>query len=156
MAHSAAPKWCHFRSAELVRKLRFQSDPKLASRTVRNIYTVVKAMFRDAALDESAQLENTPCIVNGERLGRVVDKDREWRAGAFFSRDEAEIMISHADIPHDRRVAYALGLLTGMRRARSARCVGATTIRTLPTRATRVAPSGRPCAARSGSSGSTV
>lgn len=99
--------------ADLVRKLRFASDPKLAPRTVRNIYSVVNAMFRDAAID--GDIEVNPCILTDAQLGNVVDKDPEWREGAVFTRDEAEILISHPEIPADRQLVYAFGLLAGMR-----------------------------------------
>lgn len=48
-------------------------------------------------------------------VDRPTSKDPEWRAGAVFTRTEAEIMISHPDIPLDRRLYYAFELLAGMR-----------------------------------------
>lgn len=99
--------------ADLVRRLRFQSEPRLAPRTVRNIYTVVAALFRDATI--AGLIETNPCILTAAQLGRVADKDPEWRAGALFTRDEAETLISDPRIPLDRRVVYGLGLLAGLR-----------------------------------------
>lgn len=99
--------------ADLVRRLRFQSDPPLAARTVRNIYSVVAAALRDAAID--GMIDATPCVLTDEQLGPIVDKDREWRSGALFTRDEAEVLIAHPGIPIDRRVVYACGLLAGLR-----------------------------------------
>jgi hypothetical protein len=67
--------------ADLVRKLRFQSEPRLAPRTVRNIYSVVVAAFRDAAID--GKIETNPCILTNAQLGLIVHKNPEWRAGAL-------------------------------------------------------------------------
>lgn len=99
--------------AELVRRLRFQSEPRLAPRTVRNIYTVVAALFRDAAV--AGLIDASPCILTVAQLGSVVDRDPEWRAGALFAREEVETLISDPRIPLDRRVVYGLGLLAGLR-----------------------------------------
>ncbi len=99
--------------AELVHGLRFKSDPKLAARTVRNIYSVVAAAFRDATI--AGKVDANPCILTEVQLGNIVDKDPEWRPGAVFTREEAEILISHPGIPADRRLGYGFGLLEGMR-----------------------------------------
>jgi integrase len=99
--------------AELVRRLRFKTTPQLAQRTVRNIYIVVSCMFRDAAI--RGLVERTPCILTDVQLGPIKDKNPEWRLKALFTREEAEMMISHPRIPLDRRVAYAFGLLAGLR-----------------------------------------
>lgn len=85
----------------------------MAPRTVRNAYSVVSAMFRDAAIDGT--IEQTPCILDERQLGPVVDKDPKWRRAAVYTRDEAEVLISHDDIPADRRLYYACMLLGGMR-----------------------------------------
>jgi integrase len=99
--------------ADLVRRLRFKSDPRLAVRTVRNIYSVLAAALRDATIN--GLIDVSPCILTDAQLGSVVDKDPEWRAGALFTRDEAEILISHNGIPLDRRLVYGCGLLAGLR-----------------------------------------
>jgi integrase len=99
--------------ADLVRRLRFKSEPKLAPRTVRNIYTVVAAMFRDATI--GGRVEITPCVLAVAQLGSIVDKDPEWRTGAQFTRAEAEAMIGDARVPFDRQIVYAFGLLAGLR-----------------------------------------
>lgn len=99
--------------AALVRRLRFESDPPLASRTVRNVYSVLAAAFRDAAIDDL--IDASPCILTEAQLGRIRDKDPEWRGGALFTREEAEQMISDPRIPLDRQLVYGFGLLAGMR-----------------------------------------
>lgn len=97
--------------ADLVRDLRFTK--KKAPRTVRNVYSVLAAVMRDAAVE--GLIQTSPCILTESQLGPVVDKDREWRTGAHFDRHEAETLISSPAIPLDRRVVYALGLLAGLR-----------------------------------------
>lgn len=99
--------------ADLVRALRFRSKPRLAPRTVRNIYSVVAAMFRDAAIE--GRISHDPCILTRAQLGDVEDADPEWRLGAVFTREEAEALISDSRIPEDRRIVYGFGLLLGLR-----------------------------------------
>ncbi|NVB81781.1 MAG: hypothetical protein HOV81_25525 [Kofleriaceae bacterium] len=97
--------------AELVHDLRFKK--KLANRTVRNVYSVLAAAFRDARI--AGHVNQTPCILGDEQLGQVVDADPEWRDGALFTRDEVEAMIGDSRIPADRQLVYAFGLLAGLR-----------------------------------------
>jgi integrase len=97
--------------ADLVHDLRFKK--KLANRTVRNIYSVLAAVFRDARI--AGHVQQTPCILRDEQLGRITDKDPEWRTSALFARDEVESMISDARIPQDRQLVYGFGLLAGLR-----------------------------------------
>ena len=104
--------------ADLVRKIRttpsVETEEPLSPRSVYNIWSVVSALFRDAAV--AGLIEFNPCHDIGVgQLGRMSDKDPEWRAGAVFTRAEAEILISHPDIPFDRRLYYAFLLLAGMR-----------------------------------------
>lgn len=97
--------------AELVHDLRFKA--KLANRTVRNIYSVLAALFRDAKI--AGIVKHTPCVLTDAQLGQVIDSNPEWRDGAQYSRAEVETMISDARIPFDRQLVYALGLLAGLR-----------------------------------------
>lgn len=99
------------RVADLVHALRFRA--KLANRTVRNVYSVLAAVMRDARI--AGLVQQTPCILTEAQLGSVTDKDPEWRASALFTRLEAQTMISDPRIPLDRRVVYGLGLLAGLR-----------------------------------------
>ena len=99
--------------AELVRALRFKSDPPLAARTLRNVYNVLRAALRDAAI--AGTIDVNPCTLTAAQLGQVRDRDPEWRAGAVFTRAEAEVLISDPRIPFDRRVWYGFGLLAGLR-----------------------------------------
>jgi integrase len=97
--------------AELVHALRFRA--KLANRTVRNIYSVLAAVFRDARI--AGKVNQTPCILTEAQLGPIIDKDPEWRDSALFTREEAQTMIGDRRIPLDRQLVYAFGLLAGLR-----------------------------------------
>lgn len=90
----------------------------MAQRTVYSIYSTVSALFRDAKLAD--KIEQTPCCLDERQLGPLVDKNPEWRATAIFSRDEVETLISHPEIPLDRRIVYALELLAGVRTGEAA------------------------------------
>ena len=71
---------------------------------MRNIYNVLAARLRDAAFKGLATA--SPCSLTERQLGKVIDKDPEWRATALFDRAEAEILISHPRIPTDRQLIY--------------------------------------------------
>jgi integrase len=84
-----------------------------ASRTVRNIYAVARALFRDAMI--AGLCDSQPCILTHHQLGKIRDAHHEWRAQAKFSADELRTLISDARVPQDRRVLYALMGLGCMR-----------------------------------------
>lgn len=83
------------------------SGKGLAPRTRRNVYSVVKAMFRDARI-EGVLSGADPCILTHRQLGKIKDAPGFVRRDAVFSRDELEALISDDRVPHDRRVWYAL------------------------------------------------
>jgi integrase len=85
----------------------------LAQRSIYNIYSVISAMFRDAEL--AGLIDRAPAKLTAYQLGPLVDSDPEWRDGSVFTREEAEVLISHPGIPLDRRMVYALGVLAGLR-----------------------------------------
>lgn len=86
-----------------------------APRTRRNIYSVVKAMFRDAAIEGLIRREADPCILTHRQIGKIHDAPGFVRHEAIFTRDELEALIGDERIPPDRRVWYAL-LGVGMMR----------------------------------------
>lgn len=93
---------------------------RLAPRTVRHIYDVLRTMMLDAVADEI--IAATPCTLR-ERKGELPkkrDADPRWRAGAVYTRDELEALIGHAEIPIDRRVYYALLGVAGLRSSEAA------------------------------------
>ncbi len=96
--------------AEMVKAVR---NNNLAPRTVRNIYSVVRALFRDAQI--AGLVQANPCILTHFQLGKVRDAKKGWRAGALFSREELQALISDRRVPQDRRVLYALAGLAALR-----------------------------------------
>jgi len=87
---------------------------KLAPKSILNVYSTVKALFRDAKMADLL-IGDTPTILTKYQLGEAVDKDPEWRVTARYSRDELEILISDPRLPIDRRVLYALEGIAGLR-----------------------------------------
>lgn len=79
---------------------------KFAPRSIRNLYSTLSALFRDAVIEDL--IEASPCVLTKHHLGVIMDKDSEWRAGARYTRAELEMLISDERIPPDRRVFYAL------------------------------------------------
>jgi integrase len=97
-----------------VRKLVAQLRAKeLAPRTIINTYGLVRRLFLDALAEEL--IVATPCVLKRRDLPKKRDKSPTWRAGAVFTREEAEKLLASGAIPLDRRVTYALGLCAGMR-----------------------------------------
>lgn len=90
----------------------------LAPRTVRNVYTVVRAIFRDAQI--AGLCDSQPCILNHHQLGKVRDAKHEWRAAALFSEEELASLTGSSKVPQDRRVLYALGSFGCLRHGEAA------------------------------------
>ncbi|MFN2546268.1 MAG: tyrosine-type recombinase/integrase [Myxococcales bacterium] len=86
---------------------------KKAPRTVRNIYAAMQGLFRLSRLD--GLRADTPCILSKAELGKIADKHREWRAGAIFTREELQTLISSDRVPRDRRMYYAAAALGMLR-----------------------------------------
>jgi integrase len=86
----------------------------VAPKTIHNIYSPVRALFRDAKL-EGLYPGDSPCILTKFQLGENVDKDPEWRANAVFSRTERVSLITDERIPLDRRTYYAIEAIGGLR-----------------------------------------
>ena len=106
---------------DLVRTLSAKIGPAktdMAPRTVRHVYGTLHTMFEDALADEL--IEANPCVLKRGELPKKRDKDPTWRAGAVFTREEVERIISDERIPHDRRVLDALLFLAGLRFGESA------------------------------------
>jgi hypothetical protein len=87
--------------ADLMRTIRL-CQSRRAPRTVRNIYSVLRALFRDAEID--GLIERSPCILTRYQTGEAVDADPDWRDTAIFTRGELETLISDERVPIDRRV----------------------------------------------------
>jgi integrase len=102
--------------ADLFRRLR--GVGKLAPKTIRNIYSAVMALFRDAQLADL--IETSPCILTKYQLGENVDKDLAWRPTAIYTRAELEMLIADERIPWDRQVLYGLEGIAGLRHGEAA------------------------------------
>lgn len=85
----------------------------LAPRTIRNAFDVVRRALDEAVLEEL--LVASPCRAVRKKLPAIEDKHPELRAGWVLSRGDV-FRILHAESIHpERRVRYAILLLTGMR-----------------------------------------
>lgn len=81
----------------------------LAPRTKRNVYSVMKALFRDARIAIPGLFRMPdPCILTFRQYGSAEDKDPGWRPTARFTAEELAALIFDPRIPMDRRVQYAL------------------------------------------------
>jgi integrase len=78
-----------------------------APRTRRNIYSVVRALVRDAMLEGVGPAQD-PCLLTHRQIGKVRDGKGFVRREARFSREELEALIGDERLPPDRRVWYAL------------------------------------------------
>lgn len=81
----------------------------LAPHTIRNIYGLVSAMFRDAAV--AGLVATSPCILTANELGEEDETDGAGR----YTREQLELMIGSAQLPEHQRVFAALGGLGGLR-----------------------------------------
>ena len=93
---------------------------KGAPRSVRNRYSTVRGLFRDAAVEGLRR--DTPCILaGGVHLPVVEDADSEWRSGAVFTRREVErLLATHDEIEADSTVLYTLLALGALRHGEAA------------------------------------
>ncbi len=91
------------------------ADEPLSPRTVRHVYATLRLMLADAVADEL--IRSNPCALKRGELPKKRDKDRTWRRGAVFAREEVQTILSAPDgaIPEDRRTLYAIMFLGAMR-----------------------------------------
>ena len=90
-----------------------RSESEMAPRTLRNCYSVLKSMIRDARIDDLVAVD--PCILTKAQLGKVRDKDLSWRAKAVCGKEVLALLMAHPGIPLDRQVFYAIAGLSGLR-----------------------------------------
>jgi integrase len=91
---------------------------KIAPRTVRHIYGLLRRMFNAAVIDEV--IEFNPVTLPPDVLPKNVDKDPAWRATALYERHELVQIISAPVIPPDRRIINAIKGLGGTRHGEAA------------------------------------
>ncbi|HEY3450898.1 MAG TPA: site-specific integrase [Myxococcales bacterium] len=85
----------------------------LSAWTVHHVYGCLHNALSDAVVDELITVN--PCELRRGELPKRTEADPTRRAGATFSREELEALISDPRIPEDRRVYYAIGFLGGLR-----------------------------------------
>jgi integrase len=90
---------------EVVNRLRATGH---APRTVYNVYSVTKAMFRDAAIADLVPVAGNPCILTHRQLGKIRDKRPGWRSSAVYTREELAALVWDERLPLARRVLWAL------------------------------------------------
>lgn len=100
---------------ELVLELRAL---KMAPRTVRNVYGVVRVMFHDAVAD--GRIKATPCVLRKGILPPVEDKDPSWRAGAIYTAEELMMLSLCPDLVELHRVTHALKGFAALRHGEAA------------------------------------
>jgi integrase len=96
--------------ADLVYDLR--AAGKIAPKTIHNVYGVVCALFREALIQ--GLLDANPCILTVHHLGPKKVHNLAADEHRPFTKDQLRLLLSDA-VPEDRRVAYALGGLAGLR-----------------------------------------
>ncbi len=113
----------HVRDLVLALKLKTSDARKcrgarLAPRTVRHVYALVRRLFKSAVIDE--HLAASPVVVEKGILPKNVDKDPAWRSTAIYERHELVTLISDPRIAWERRVLNALEGLAGLRHGEAA------------------------------------
>jgi integrase len=86
-----------------------RTSTSLASHTLRSVYGLAMAMFRDAAV--AGHTAATPCILTKAQLG----DDAPTAGAGRYSRSDLELMIGSDQLPEHARVFAALGGLCGLR-----------------------------------------
>lgn len=94
--------------------LETMARKKLASNTVLSVYSLMNRAFRAAVNEEVISINPCAGLERGE-LPRLADKDPGFRKGAVFTLRELELLVSDQRVPLDRRLAYAIAFLGGLR-----------------------------------------
>lgn len=87
-----------------------------APRTVHRVYEDLRVIWAEAVeVDEIVPA--TPCTLKIRRgeLPEKLDKDPRWRAGAVYTKEEVELLISSPEGFWPQRIMCALMFLTGAR-----------------------------------------
>jgi integrase len=81
----------------------------IGSKTLRNVYGLLRALFRDAAI--AGLIEATPCILTDNELGEAEESEGAGR----YSRDQFEAMLTSPALTDHERMFVAIGGLAGLR-----------------------------------------
>jgi integrase len=87
----------------------------IASRTVRNVASIVRVFFADAFERKVISKNPTACWDTDRHLPAIEDKNRGWRAKAGFTLEQVVTLTKDPRIPNDRRTLYAFRFLSGLR-----------------------------------------
>jgi len=98
-----------------------------APRTIRNVHSIVRALFRDAAIADLIAPAANPAILTSRQLGGVRDKRAGWRATAIYTRAELAALLWDERLALQHRVLWGLCGAAGLRLGEAAglrwRCV---------------------------------
>jgi integrase len=87
-----------------------RTKTSLSAKTVRNVYGLACALFRDAAI--AGNIEATPCVLVDAQLG---EEDETGEGAGRYSREQLELMIGSTQLSDYQRIFAALGGLAGRR-----------------------------------------
>lgn len=90
-----------------------RADPKVADKTIRNVYGVMRAFFGSLEADEI--IDRTPCLVPRGDLPSAAPRDPGFRGKAVFTHPEVERLLSATEVPEHWRAFWALLFFTGAR-----------------------------------------
>lgn len=96
--------------AALIADLRRTS---MSPKTIRNVYSVVQALFRDAEI--SGAIDRAPAKLTRHQLPPVPERDPTEAAASIYPLAELEALIGDWRVPLDRQVVYGLAGVAGLR-----------------------------------------
>ncbi len=113
------PRWGAYRLDEIrtleirewVKELR--QNPKLAPRTILNIYGLLRNVMSEAVADELIQ--SNPCCLKARHLPPNESLDPDFGANHVFSHEELLRIIDHPSIPCGSHCLYVMLFATGVR-----------------------------------------
>lgn len=85
----------------------------LSPKTIRNVYAVTQALFRDAEI--AGVIDRAPAKLTRHQLPAVPERDPTEAAASIYPLAELEALIGDWRVPLDRQVVYALAGICGCR-----------------------------------------
>ena len=85
----------------------------LAPRTIRNVYSVARSLWRDARIADLTTA--SPCELRHRQIGRIHDADPTWRDQAQLTLAELSRLLSDEAVTLERRLAWGLCSLAMLR-----------------------------------------
>ncbi len=102
----------------LAARMSRETGRPLAPKYVKRIQATMKMLFKEAVKRDLVPV--TPCVWDATDLPRGEDLDAARALEGGFSAEQVGWIIGDPRIPADRRMLYALELLTGMRTGEAA------------------------------------